>query len=141
MSVHLNHTIVYSADKTASARWFADIVGLRLQPQYGPFLPVETGNGVTLDFMDAPLPIAPQHYAFLVSEDDFDSIMARIEAAGVAFYADRAHRQAGRINRNDNGRGAYFDDPSGHVLEIITVPYGGATILDRAGHEDLTNEA
>lgn len=125
MSVQLNHTIVEARDKKAAADFLARILGLTVGAQFGPFLPVETGNSVTLDFMDSGQErIAPQHYAFLVSEEEFDAIFGRIRHAGIQFYADPGHREAGRINHNDGGRGLYFDDPSGHNLEIITRPYG-----------------
>ncbi|GIH76348.1 VOC family protein [Planobispora longispora] len=125
MAVELNHTIVMARDKKASADFTATILGMEVGPQYGPFLPVQTDNGVTLDFMDAgDGPITPQHYAFLVSEEEFDAIFARIREAGITYYADPGHRQEGRINRNDGGRGLYFEDPDRHNLEIITRPYG-----------------
>ncbi|GII00485.1 VOC family protein [Planobispora takensis] len=124
MPVELNHTIVAASDKKASADFLASILGLAVGAPYGPFLPVETGNGVTLDFMDHDGPITPQHYAFLISEEEFDTIFERIRQAGVTYYADPGHRQPGRINRNDGGRGLYFEDPDRHNLEIITRPYG-----------------
>lgn len=125
MSVELNHTIVASRDKKEAAQFLAGILGLRVRPPFGPFIPVETGNGVTLDFMDAdPEGIVAQHYAFLVSEQEFDAIFERIKKAGITYYADPMHNRVGEINRNDGGRGAYFDDPNGHNLEIITRPYG-----------------
>ena len=125
MGVDLNHTIVAARDKKAAAEFLATIMGLEVSPQFGPFLPVQTGNGVTLDFLDSGAgPITPQHYAFLVSEEDFDAIFGRVQEAGVAYYAGPGHRQSGQINHNDGGRGVYFDDPNGHVLEIITRPYG-----------------
>ncbi|MGW6910492.1 VOC family protein [Streptomyces sp. NPDC054940] len=124
MTVQLNHTIVAAHDKEASARFLADILGLRVSPQYGPFIPVEIPGGVTLDYLDSPGTIAPQHYAFLVSEDDFDAIFGRIRQAGLRYWADPFHSRPGEINHNDGGRGAYFDDPSGHNLEILTRPYG-----------------
>jgi catechol 2,3-dioxygenase-like lactoylglutathione lyase family enzyme len=132
MTVQLNHTIVAARDKHTSARFLADLLGLQVSPQYGPFIPVAIPNGVTLDFMDHPGSgsgsgsggIAPQHYAFLVSEDDFDAIFGRIRTAGLTYWADPAHRRAGEVNRNDGGRGVYFDDPNGHSLEILTRPYG-----------------
>ena len=127
MPVELNHTIVAARDKRAAAEFLATILGLEVGAPFGPFIPVETGNGVTLDFMDSGGDeIASQHYAFLVSEEDFDAIFGRIKAAGLPFYADPGHRQAGRINHNDGGRGVYFDDPNGHNLEIITRPYGSS---------------
>lgn len=125
MPVQLNHTIVAARDKRAAAEFLAGILGLRVGEPFGPFLPVETANGVTLDFVDSGAePITSQHYAFLVSEEDFDAIFRRIQEAGIEYYADPGHRQVGRINRHDGGRGAYFADPNGHNLEIITRPYG-----------------
>jgi catechol 2,3-dioxygenase-like lactoylglutathione lyase family enzyme len=124
MAVELNHTIVAAHDKMASARFLADLLGLEVAPAYGPFVPVQMPNGVTLDYMDTAEPISPQHYAFLVSEDDFDAIFARIREAGLTYWADPHHHHPGEINHNDDGRGAYFDDPNGHNLEILTRPYG-----------------
>lgn len=125
MPVELNHTIVAARDKAAAADFLATILGLTVGAPYGPFLPVETSNGVTLDFMDSDEDqIASQHYAFLVSEEDFDAIFTRIQQAGITYYADPGHREAGRINHHDGGRGTYFEDPNGHNLEIITRPYG-----------------
>lgn len=124
MTVQLNHTIVAAHDKHASARFLADILGLKVSPEWGPFAPVEIPNGVTLDYIDTADAITPQHYAFLVSEDDFDTIFARVQEAGLTYWADPFHRRPGEINRNDGGRGTYFDDPDGHNLEILTRPYG-----------------
>ena len=124
MPVQLNHTIVAAHDKKTSARFLADILGLEVSPQYGPFIPVEIPNGVTLDYMDSSDTITPQHYAFLVSEDDFDTIFARIREAGLTYWADPHHRRTGEINHNDGGRGVYFPDPDGHLLEVLTRPYG-----------------
>jgi catechol 2,3-dioxygenase-like lactoylglutathione lyase family enzyme len=125
MSVQLNHTIVAVRDKAAAADFVASILGLKVGAPLGPFLPVETSNAVTLDFMDvAPDQVVPQHYAFLVSEEEFDAIFDRIQRAGLTYWADPEHREEGRINHRDGGRGAYFDDPNGHNLEILTRPYG-----------------
>jgi catechol 2,3-dioxygenase-like lactoylglutathione lyase family enzyme len=123
--VQLNHTIVYARDKQESARFLADILGLDPPQPYGPFLVVQVDNDVSLDFMDARGGITPQHYAFLVGEDDFDQIFGRIVDRGLAYWADPFHRQPNRINTNDGGRGLYWEDPDGHNLEIITRPYGG----------------
>ncbi|GHH91678.1 VOC family protein [Streptomyces capillispiralis] len=124
MSVELNHTIVLSRDREESARFFADILGLEVGQPAGVFLPVTTANGVTLDFATVGIDIPAQHYAFLVSEDEFDAILARLVAAGVPIQADPHGRHPGRINRNDGGRGVYFHDPAGHGLEALTRPYG-----------------
>ncbi|MDC0771346.1 VOC family protein [Streptomyces sp. HD] len=127
MTVQLNHTIVAAHDKKASGQFLADVLGLAVSPQYGPFIPVEIPNGVTLDYLESPGAITPQHYAFLVSEDDFDTIFGRIRRAGLTYWADPFHNRPGEINHNDGGRGAYFDDPNGHNLEILTRPYGSGS--------------
>ena len=124
LGIELNHTIVYAKDKEASAEFLAHLLGLEVGAPFGPFIPVQTGNGVTLDFADTTGAVTSQHYAFLVSEADFDAIFDRLAQAGVEHYADPGHRRAGQINRNDGGRGCYFSDPDGHNLEIITRPYG-----------------
>ena len=126
MSVELNHTIVFSRDRQASAQFLATILDLEVGTAWGPFLPVRTGNGVTLDFATTDQEaIAAQHYAFLVPEADFDGIFERIQRVGVQYYADPHFKKPGEINHNDGGRGIYFLDPSGHGLEVITRPYGG----------------
>ena len=85
---------------------------------------VELDNGVSLDFADDHGPAHPQHYAFLVSETEFDEIFARIRTRGLTYWADPGRRRPGEINTNDGGRGVYWDEPGGHFLEIITRPYG-----------------
>ncbi|GGL64749.1 glyoxalase [Streptomyces fumigatiscleroticus] len=124
VSVEFNHTIVLSRDRERSARFLAGLLGLEVGEPAGPFLPVTTANGVTLDFLTTDTDIPVQHYAFLVSEAEFDRILARLVADGVPIQADPHGRHPRRINRNDGGRGVYFRDPSGHGLEAITRPYG-----------------
>ncbi|MFF2226486.1 VOC family protein [Streptomyces globisporus] len=126
MSVELNHTIVHCKDNRESAEFFADLLDLAVGEEWGPFIPVVLANSVTLDFATIPAAsITPQHYAFLVSEAEFDSAFAKIQALGIEFYADPHRKHPGEINRNDGGRGVYFPDPGGHWLELITRPYGG----------------
>jgi catechol 2,3-dioxygenase-like lactoylglutathione lyase family enzyme len=125
MSVELNHTIVHASDRDRTATFLTEVLGLPPAPVYGPFRVVEVANGVSLDVMADSGTIAPQHYAFLVGDAEFDEIHARIVERGLPFWADPFHREPGRINTNDGGRGLYWDAPDGHVLEIITVPYGG----------------
>lgn len=125
MTIELNHTIVHATDRDATASFLTDLLGLTEAPIYGPFRVVELGNGVSLDVVASPEPITPQHYAFLVGDDDFDAIHARIVERGLTFWADPFHRHEGEVNHNDGGRGVYWSDPDGHNLEIITVPYGG----------------
>ena len=125
MTVKLNHTIVHSKDPRAAAEWFAGMFGLPKPKAFGPFLDVEVGNEVTLAFLDAgDMEIQVQHYAFLVSDAEFDQIFGRVKERKVKYYADPGMKQAGSINHHFGGRGVYFQDPSGHLLEIITRPYG-----------------
>ena len=124
MAIELNHTIVYSRDKRASATFLTELFGLPDPVPWGPFMAVALSNDVTLDYRDASGDIDEQHYCFLVGEDEFDAIFGRIQAQGIPYWADPGHRQSGEINTHDGGRGVYFDDPSGHNLEIITRPYG-----------------
>ncbi|MEU3266148.1 MULTISPECIES: VOC family protein [Streptomyces] len=126
MSVELNHTIIHSRDNRESAEFLAELLGLEAGPEWGPFVPVVLANGVTLDFATVPEEsITPQHYAFLISEAEFDAAFARIQEMGIAYYADPHLKHPGEINHNDGGRGVYFPDPSGHGMELITRPYGG----------------
>ncbi|UTR80116.1 VOC family protein [Streptomyces cavourensis] len=126
MSVELNHTIIHSRDNRESAEFLAELLGLEAGPEWGPFVPVVLANGVTLDFATIPEEsITPQHYAFLISEAEFDAAFARIQQLGIAYYADPHLKHPGEINHNDGGRGVYFPDPSGHGMELITRPYGG----------------
>ena len=131
MAVRLNHTIVVARDKDVSARFVADILGLPAPVSIGPFAAVQAGD-TSLDFADGSGEIASQHYAFLVNEDEFDRIFARIRGRGLTYWADPFRREPGRINDWDGGRGVYFDDPNGHLLEVITRPYGsGGTTSSR----------
>jgi extradiol dioxygenase family protein len=124
MPVTLNHTIVAARDRWESARFLAGLLGRPEPTPYGPFAVVELDNEVSLDYMDED-PVVPRHYAFLVTEDDFDRILGRIRDRGLPYWADPFDRHPGEINANDGGRGVYWKDPDGHVLEIITRPYGG----------------
>jgi extradiol dioxygenase family protein len=122
--VKLNHTIVHGKDARESANFFSEIFGVRKPVPFGPFLGVEV-DYVTFDFLSTDEEIQVQHYAFLVSEAEFDQIFGRIKARGIDYWADPHLEQKGEINRHDGGRGVYFEDPGGNILEIITVPYGG----------------
>ena len=124
MPVQLNHTIVHSTDQNRSARYLTGLLGLPDPVRFGPFLVVEVANGVSLDYVTTAGPIAEQHYAFLVTEDEFDQIFGRIQEQRIEYWADPFHSRPGEINRNDGGRGVYWSDPDGHNLEIITRPYG-----------------
>jgi catechol 2,3-dioxygenase-like lactoylglutathione lyase family enzyme len=123
MAIRLNHTIVAARDKDAAARFVAEILGLPAPVSVGPFAVLQVG-ATSLDFMDSSEEIASQHYAFLVEEDEFDQIFGRIRERGATYWADPYRHEPGRINEWDGGRGVYFDDLNGHLLEVITRPYG-----------------
>jgi catechol 2,3-dioxygenase-like lactoylglutathione lyase family enzyme len=124
MSVQLNHTIVWCRNQETSATFLAEILGLPAPVRFGPFLVVEASNGVSLDYHESEGEIASQHYAFLIGEDDFDAIFGRIRARRLDHWADPGRTRSGEINHHDGGRGVYFRDPDGHLLEVITRPYG-----------------
>lgn len=124
MTVQLNHTIVWCRDNRASSRFAAEILGLPTPTSFGPFQVVDTANGVSLDYHTVDGDITSQHYAFLIGEDDFDAIFGRIVERGLDHWADPGLSRPGQINHNDGGRGVYFKDPDGHLLEILTRPYG-----------------
>ena len=119
----LNHIIIPAKDKDVSATFLADILGVEAGPQWGPFRPVQTSNGVALDFVDSQ-DVRTQHYAFLVDDAEFDAGFGKIKAQGVPYFADPQRQQPGKINHHWGGRGVYFEDPNGHLLELITKPYG-----------------
>lgn len=122
-SVQLNHTIVWCRDKQKSAAFLTEILDLPSAAAFGPMLVVKLANGVSLDFYDNDA-VSLQHYAFLVEDGDFDRVLARIQDRGLEYWADPARTRAGETNRHYGGRGVYFQDPDGHLLEVITRPYG-----------------
>ena len=124
MRLQLNHTIVWCRDKERSTAFISDLFGLPAAKPFGPFLVVEADNAVSLDYHEVPGDIASQHYAFLISEPDFDDIYRRILDRGLDHWADPGRSQQGTINHHDGGRGMYFEDPDGHLLEAITRPHG-----------------
>lgn len=126
MPVELNHTIVGAVDAETSARWLAEILGLADPEPAGFFWQVMTANGVGLDFasVGSDEPVVPQHYAFLISEDEFDLVHGKLLARDLDFWADPRQRYPGQINHHDGGRGVYFLSNDGHYLETITRPYG-----------------
>jgi catechol 2,3-dioxygenase-like lactoylglutathione lyase family enzyme len=123
MGVELNHIIVYAKDKRASARFLADILGSKLAPDWAGFVPLQTSNGVTLDFAESDT-VRAQHCAFLVGDAEFDAALERVSRAGIAFFAEFDGSGPGEVNHLYGGRGFYFRDPNGHLFELITRPYG-----------------
>lgn len=124
MVAQLNHTIVWCRDKMASSAWLTHILGLPPAKPFMHFMVVDLANHVSMDYYQKEGEIARQHYAFLISEAEFDAGFARIQASGKTYWADPARSQAGEINHHDGSRGVYFEDPDGHLLELITRPYG-----------------
>ncbi len=123
MTVSLNHTIVAARDPEASARFLAEMLGLSPPIRLGHFVAVRVGE-TSLDFLKSEKDISHQHYAFLVSEAEFDAIFDRIREKSLPYWADPFRQKRGETNAWDDGRGVYFDDPNGHLLEVITRPYG-----------------
>lgn len=127
MTVQLNHTIAHAHDPEAAATWLAEVLGLGPPTKYPPFDVVTLDNGASIDFIAAgDHPIERIHYAFLVSDAEFDEIYGRITERGLEHWADPHKQRPGETNSHDGGRGVYWELPDGgHLLEIITVPYGG----------------
>ena len=119
MDITLNHTIVPARDKEASARFFAQIFGLAYEGLHGHFAPVQVNGTLTMDF-DNKDTFESHHYAFHVTEEDFDSIFGRIKEAGIPYGSGPRDRDNYQLNTRKEGRGFYFDDPNGHVLELMT---------------------
>ncbi len=140
MAIRLNHTIVAARDRETSARFLTELLGLPAHTLLGPFAIVQVSADTSLDFIDDDREIAAQHYAFLVDENEFDAIFARIRERGLAYWADPHKHEPGRINEWDGGRGVYFDDPSGHLLEAITRPYGSGGTTSSTPHPLVTGK-
>lgn len=127
MTIEFNHTLVHARDPRVSAEFMAEILGLPEPTTYGPFHVVTTHNDVNVDFMQTDRDFETQHYAFLVSEEEFDAIFGRICDREMDHWADPRQERPGEINHRDQGRGVYFKDPDGHMLEILTRPYAAET--------------
>ncbi len=123
MAIQFNHTILSARDSRASAKFLAEMLGLPAPVHWGPFEVVATANGANLDYMDTD-EVTPQHYAFLVSDAEFDEIFGRISERKLPYWADPGQTKKGEINRHDGGRGVYFEEINGHLLEVITRSYG-----------------
>ena len=124
MSIQLNHTIIQSKNAKISAKFLSEMLDLPPPTSFGPFIVVKTDNEVSLDFRTTQDIIKPRHFAFLVSDTEFDEIFKRIINKNLEYWADPGRTEPNTINHNDGGKGCYFLDPDGHFLEIITRPYG-----------------
>jgi catechol 2,3-dioxygenase-like lactoylglutathione lyase family enzyme len=123
MAIRLDHTIVPAKDKVASAQFFAEIFGLKVK--LGHFAQVQINESLTFDFTDEPEPWR-QHYAFHVSDAEFDAIFGRVKAKGLTYGSGPFNHADGQIYTRRGGRGFYFEDPNGHLLEVMTVPETGS---------------
>jgi catechol 2,3-dioxygenase-like lactoylglutathione lyase family enzyme len=122
MAAQFNHTIVWCRDNASSSAFLSNILGLPPARPFLHFMVVELANGVSMDFLAKAGEVAPQHYAFLASDEEFDAGLARITAAGLTHWADPARTRPNEINYRFGGRGVYFQDPDGHLLELLTNP-------------------
>ena len=131
MSVFLDHTIVPSTDRERSAAFFTEVLGLPPAELEEPFLVIHLANDAALAFGGWDETVHGQHYAFLMSEEEFDAFYGRLQERGIEHYADSSASKAGQINHEDGGRGVYFHDPDGNFLEVITVRYGARPLTVR----------
>jgi catechol 2,3-dioxygenase-like lactoylglutathione lyase family enzyme len=127
--IELNHTIVWCRDAERSSAFLAEMFGRPPPRPFFHFKVVDLDNGVSLDFYQKEGDVAKQHYAFLVGEAEFDAVLGRIQAKKLEHWADPARTKPGEINTHFGGRGVYFEDPDGHLLEAITRPYGSEDAL------------
>ncbi len=123
MGIELNHTIVWCRDQRKAADFFAAVLGRPAPARFGPFLVVALDNGVSLDFMEPDGEVSFEHYAFLMSEAEFDAVFERIRSRGLTYWADPGREKPGELYHHNGGRGFYFLDPDGHLLEAMTRPY------------------
>jgi catechol 2,3-dioxygenase-like lactoylglutathione lyase family enzyme len=123
MTFYLDHTIVPAHDKEASARFFARIFGLEYRGPWGPFAPVKVNETLSMDFDERREQFDVLHYAFIASDDEFDAVLQRVKQEGIPFGSGPGSLEDGEINHLYGGRGLYFRDPNGHVLEVITHTY------------------
>ena len=136
MAIVLDHTIVLAKDKVASAEFFAEIFGLKVKPGQGHFAQVQINESLTFDFADEaeawggpgfdPRTGKSHHYAFHISEAEFEAIFGRVKAKGLAYGSGPYNHTDGQIYTRRGGRGFYFEDPNGHLLEVMTVPETGS---------------
>ena len=131
MAIGFDHHILPSTDRERSARFLTETLGLPDAREEGPFLAVDLSNDVALYVAGWDEKVTPQHYAFLLDEDDLDGVLARVDASGADWWAEPDGTGLREVNHDDGGRGFYFRDPDGHLLEVLTVRYGGRPAVTR----------
>jgi catechol 2,3-dioxygenase-like lactoylglutathione lyase family enzyme len=122
MAITLDHTIVPARDKAAAARLFAQLFGLSCEDRDGFFAPVKVNDALTFLFSDEDSTFESHHYAFHVSDAEFDAIFRRVQEAGLVYGSAPWSAEDGRLNDWGGGRGVYFKTPDGHLIELMTVP-------------------
>jgi catechol 2,3-dioxygenase-like lactoylglutathione lyase family enzyme len=122
MTITLNHTIVPSRDKHAAARLFAQLFGQSFEGVSGHFAPVRVNETLTLLFDDDVDAFESHYYAFYVDDPEFDAVLQRVQAAGLPFGSAPWSIDDGELNNWNGGRGFYFKDRDGHIIELMTVP-------------------
>jgi catechol 2,3-dioxygenase-like lactoylglutathione lyase family enzyme len=125
MAIVLDHTIVPAKDKGVAAKFFAEIFGLSVKPGQGHFAQVQVNESLTFDFADEPKPRS-HHYAFHISEAEFEKIFGRVKAKGIPYGSGPYNHTDGQIYTRRGGKGFYFEDPNGHLLEVMTVRETGS---------------
>jgi catechol 2,3-dioxygenase-like lactoylglutathione lyase family enzyme len=125
MPILLDHTIVPARDKLASATFFAEIFGLSVKSADGYFAQVQVNDSLTFDFSDEPKPQS-HHYAFHISDTEFEAIYERVKAKGLPYGSGPYNHTDGKIYTRRGGRGFYFEDPNGHLLEVMTARETGS---------------
>jgi catechol 2,3-dioxygenase-like lactoylglutathione lyase family enzyme len=125
MPIVLDHTIVPAKDKLASAKFFAEIFGLNVKPGDGYFAQVQVNDSLTFDFSDETEPQS-HHYAFHISDAEFDAIYQRVKSKELPYGSGPYNHTDGKIYTRRGGRGFYFEDPNGHLLEVMTVRETGS---------------
>ncbi|MER7625255.1 VOC family protein [Streptomyces sp. NPDC126503] len=123
MTVTFNHTIIAAKDRNESALFYRELLEISEAPSWGPFANIQLPDGVLLQFAEPPMEIQTQHYAFLMDDEAFDRTYGRLCDRGIEHWADPQMRRSGEINNEHGGRGVYFKDPAGHLIELITRQY------------------
>lgn len=123
MAIRFNHTVLPSRDAAASARFTAQVLGLPEPRKAGVFQVIDIADDANIDYAEPGVDFHAHHVAFLVTDAEFDAILARLRERGIPYWADPRMSRPGQINHLHGGRGVYFDDPDGNHLECITAPY------------------
>jgi catechol 2,3-dioxygenase-like lactoylglutathione lyase family enzyme len=140
MAIYLDHTIVPAHNKEESARFIASLMGLRYEGLFGHFAPVKVNDTLSLDF-DERENFERHHYAFLVSDDDFDAILGRVQAEGLKYGSGPGTQDDMQTNHRHQGRGFYFRDSNGHSWEFITHTYIRDEMTAATGRPEISNRS